>query len=367
MKVFAMIEPGYMGNIWGRTIVEGIHTECVKKRYELITIVREQLEQENAMECFTEAKPLLIMVGTSLVWIEEMLQLTDKLRIHAILVNNVPVKTSGNLSGIHNNHELATKTLMEYLVKNGRGRLALFGINRNSQADVIKEHVVRQLLPEAGVYYSNGSIEECSRSFDMDAERYDGIICANDIVAVYLVKRLLAKGAQIPEDYAVVSYGGTMLAEMIKPSLTTVRLDYDEMGRQAVLLYASLQRNADNISSVTSIVCDIIERESTRGMTKKEDIVLRSIYQSPEHNIDFIADPDIKNIMDMEAALAECSDSDIQIMQGIIGGQRISELSEKLFLSESTMKYRIKQLLQRFGCSSKREMIEKMGAYFPKA
>ncbi len=355
MKVFAIIEPGYMGSVWGRTIVEGLHAECTKKRYELVTVTQEQLEDVE--------KRLLIVVGTSIVWIEELLRLTDSQGVHAILVNNVPMKISGNISGVHNNHNLATKTLLEYLVGNGRGRLALFGVNRNSQADLIKEQLVRRLLPDAGIYYSDGSVSECCRSFEKDAERYNGIICANDIVAVYLVKRLLARGARIPEDYAIVSYGGSMLAELIKPSLTTVRLDYNEMGRQAVLLYASLLRNPDNVSAVTSIACDIIERESTRGISGDSGVTLTDVYQSPEHNIDFIADPDIGPLMDVEVALTECGRTDIDIIRGLIGGRRLSELADALFISESTLKYRIKQLLQRFGCDQRRGLVEKLGAY----
>ena len=45
------------------------------------------------------------------------------------------------------------------------------------------------------------------------------------------------------------------------------------------------------------------------------------------------------------------------------GTVRYAELSEELFISESTLKYRIKQLLQRFGCGSRQELADMLSAY----
>ena len=366
MKVFVIIEPGYNASVWGRTIIEGLRTEAAKKRYELVFVTRGELEPENTDRLYDGiGKRLLIMVGTSIVWIEGLLRLIEGQGIHAILVNNIPMRITGNISGVHNNHDLATKTLLEYLVGNGRGRLALFGVNRNSQADILKDDLVRRMLDSAKVYYSDGSISECYRAFEKDAASYNGIICTNDIVAVYLMKRLLDAGYRIPEDCAVVSYGGSVLAEMMTPSLTTVKLNYNEMGRQAVLLYANLFRNPDKVSVVTSITCDIVERESTRGISGDSGVRLSESYKysGKNRNINFIGDPDVGRLMEIEVALTECERTDLEIIRGIIGGRRMAELSEELFISESTLKYRIKQLLQRFGCGSRQELADMLSAY----
>ena len=366
MKIFVVTEPGDDDRVNINAIAEGIRAEAAKKRYELVFLMREELEPGNIDIVYGGIdKRILIILGTSIVWIEETLRLIENQDIHAVLVNNTPMETADNISVVHNNHTLATKAMLEYLVGNGRGRLALFGVSRSSHADILKEDMMRSVLGIAHVYYRDVSVSECYCGFAKDADRYNGIICTNDIVAAYLMKRLLDAGCRIPEDYAVVSFGDSVLAEMMSPSLTTVRLNYSEMGRQAVLLYVSLFRNPDNVSVVTSINCDIVERESTRGIAVDRGVRLPEAhkYNGKKRSGSFIDDPDIRRIMRIEDALAGCKEIDLEILRGLIGKRRMAELSDELFISESTLKYRIKQLLLRFGCGSRQELAETLGEY----
>ncbi|WP_432896867.1 LacI family DNA-binding transcriptional regulator [Micromonospora matsumotoense] len=60
------------------------------------------------------------------------------------------------------------------------------------------------------------------------------VFCANDHQALGLLRALHQRGARIPEDVSVVGFDDIPEAEYLSPPLTTVRQDFDEVGRRCV-------------------------------------------------------------------------------------------------------------------------------------
>ena len=61
----------------------------------------------------------------------------------------------------------------------------------------------------------------------------DALVCANDELALALIKRLREGGTRVPDDVAVVGWDDVMTARYIEPALTTVRQPVRELGAQA--------------------------------------------------------------------------------------------------------------------------------------
>ncbi len=73
------------------------------------------------------------------------------------------------------------------------------------------------------------------------AERPQGVMFANDQMAVGALPELEHRGFRVPEDLAVTGFDGISVTRLIRPALTTVRQPMQELGRQAVdLLIARL-------------------------------------------------------------------------------------------------------------------------------
>jgi DNA-binding LacI/PurR family transcriptional regulator len=60
------------------------------------------------------------------------------------------------------------------------------------------------------------------------------VFCANDHMALGLLRALQQAGHQVPEDISVVGFDDIPEAEYFGPPLTTVRQDFDELGRRAL-------------------------------------------------------------------------------------------------------------------------------------
>jgi DNA-binding LacI/PurR family transcriptional regulator len=72
------------------------------------------------------------------------------------------------------------------------------------------------------------------------------VLCGNDDLALGLMRAMHAAGRTIPGDLSVVGFDDTPVAEFLTPPLTTVRLDFAELGRAcfAMLLAQMEQKHA---------------------------------------------------------------------------------------------------------------------------
>jgi len=64
-------------------------------------------------------------------------------------------------------------------------------------------------------------------------KRPDGLLCANDELALAALKTLLAADVAVPKDIVVTGWDDVMAARYVTPGLTTVRQPMTELGRQA--------------------------------------------------------------------------------------------------------------------------------------
>jgi LacI family transcriptional regulator len=64
--------------------------------------------------------------------------------------------------------------------------------------------------------------------------KVDGLVCANDELALAVMRRLAQSGVLVPDDLAVVGWDDVMTARYMTPGLTTVRQPTRELGRMAV-------------------------------------------------------------------------------------------------------------------------------------
>ncbi|MFR9603744.1 MAG: LacI family DNA-binding transcriptional regulator [Rikenellaceae bacterium] len=93
--------------------------------------------------------------------------------------------------------------------------------------------------------------------------KFDAIFAFTDTLAIGALNRLREDGIKVPQEVAVASFSGTVLATIVNPPLTSVEAPLLEMGRQAAELI--LEKIKDPNSPTRSVVLDaeIVLREST--------------------------------------------------------------------------------------------------------
>jgi DNA-binding LacI/PurR family transcriptional regulator len=90
------------------------------------------------------------------------------------------------------------------------------------------------------------------------------VLCANDPMALGLLRAFAERGRRVPADVSVVGFDDVPEAAFFLPPLTTVRQDFGELGRRAVqLLLERIAGGGPEVRPVLPIAPDLVVRAST--------------------------------------------------------------------------------------------------------
>lgn len=99
----------------------------------------------------------------------------------------------------------------------------------------------------------------------MAGERPDAIFAANDMMAVGALLAAQEAGVRCPEDLALVGFDDVPIAALVRPGLTTMRINIAEMGRGALLRLVDLIEAKGGAEGPASEIVrpTLVVREST--------------------------------------------------------------------------------------------------------
>ncbi|TDX81679.1 LacI family transcriptional regulator [Rathayibacter sp. PhB151] len=90
---------------------------------------------------------------------------------------------------------------------------------------------------------------------------FTAAICLNDRIAFALYQALQERGLRIPDDVSVVSFDDDEIADYLRPGLTTARIPYEQMGRDAVEILLG-----GGVPQHRLVPMPLIERQSVRAV-----------------------------------------------------------------------------------------------------
>jgi LacI family transcriptional regulator len=91
---------------------------------------------------------------------------------------------------------------------------------------------------------------------------FTALFAANDLMAAGAVRELTSRGRSVPADVSVVGFDDAPLAEMVSPTLTTVRQPLEAMADTAVALLLARLAGADGPRERRVLETSLIRRES---------------------------------------------------------------------------------------------------------
>jgi LacI family transcriptional regulator len=96
----------------------------------------------------------------------------------------------------------------------------------------------------------------------------DAYVCANDFIAVDLIRALRARNVTVPQDIVICGFDNAPESRIIEPALTTVHIYSNEMGIKAAEMLLSRIDNPSQPYQISHIVTKPIIRESTPTLMK---------------------------------------------------------------------------------------------------
>jgi LacI family transcriptional regulator len=110
---------------------------------------------------------------------------------------------------------------------------------------------------------------EVARALLSEHAGIDGLVCYNDLVAVGALRACAELGLQVPGDIAVVGCDDIMVASLLSPALTTLRVPKYEIGASAARMLLERISGRRGESEVV-LQPELVVRESAPGMDLSE-------------------------------------------------------------------------------------------------
>jgi DNA-binding LacI/PurR family transcriptional regulator len=207
--------------------------------------------------------------------------IVDDPLVGTLRASGVPVVTTGRVAGeeadaapwVDNDHAAGTRTVLDHLARRGAQRIALVTSPPVTSYTADSEGAYRAWCAERGaeplVSYARNDLTEGAGFAAASAllegpEPADAVYATLDRLALGTLLAAEARGKRVPRDLLVVGCTDSDAARLARPTLTTLNLHADEIGRSAVELLADIVEGRREADATIEIRTRVVARGSTR-------------------------------------------------------------------------------------------------------
>jgi LacI family transcriptional regulator len=183
-------------------------------------------------------------------------------------MSNIPYVINDEDSGIHQmlqhlrdlGHRRIAHLAGPQDLSTGQLRLAAF----HKSAQALSLPVDQGLIVEAKRFDEREGVR-CVQELIQSRQKFTAILCANDRLALGAIDSLREQGIDCPAEVSVTGFNDMPFLELLRPKLTTIRIQQHSAGRTAAEVLLKLM-SADLASSApieTILPVELVIREST--------------------------------------------------------------------------------------------------------
>lgn len=199
--------------------------------------------------------PALLEVGLPFVLISGQ---SDNPRVSSVDIDNVT----------------PTEELVSHLITLGHRRIAFLPGRAQSHSARGRHEGYCRALEKAGIAYNPDLVlpgfygpasgeQRAELLLQLPADRRPtAICCGNDLIAMGVVRTLIAAGIRVPDDISVTGFDDAPEAATLTPPLTTVRQPLEEMGRHAAQLLLDTIEAGSPLGTKELLPTEIVYRRS---------------------------------------------------------------------------------------------------------
>jgi len=196
-------------------------------------------------------------------------------RIAVTFLDLAPAR--GYVSNLRIDYFSGVEQIVKHLFANGHRRMAFVAGRPKLKSNLVRYQAYEKCMLALGLEPGpilRGDLRfegglAAGRAIAKLSPRPTAVIAVNDLTAVGVIKGLMQSGCRVPEDISVTGFDKTRLAEYSNPSITTVDVHRDLLGRMAADALCELSRSANPQGREYQISAELIVGESS-GPAPKE-------------------------------------------------------------------------------------------------
>ncbi len=167
----------------------------------------------------------------------------------------------------------ALYSLTSRILEKGRTRLGFIGVTMEDEsAGRQRFYGFRDAMADAGLdkdlavgladFSIESGYEEASRML-RSRQDLDALVCATDTIAIGALRYLRDGGIDSPGQIMVAGVGDSQLARVVTPTLTSIRIPFDQGGRLAAQMLLDLLEGRELEEEQVMMGYEVVERAST--------------------------------------------------------------------------------------------------------
>jgi LacI family transcriptional regulator len=188
----------------------------------------------------------------------------------AVFINRAP--TGPRVDAVNVDDRAGAAEAITYLIGRGRRRIACIAGPRSSVSGSRRLAGYREGLESGGLPFARAIVERCVPTLEGGAEalrtlldrvpEIDALVAYNDLAAIGAMRALLETGRSVPGDVSVIGSDDVPYATIVRPALSTIRVDLTALGRNAMSRLLALGEG-DRLEPSPIIRPQLLIREST--------------------------------------------------------------------------------------------------------
>ncbi len=205
------------------------------------------------------------------------------------ILPDIPVSVVGITAYWNDNYDHITfsnkesvRLALEHLFLNGHSDIAYLGVEElpGSEEFGSRKLTYIELMQEKGTYnpkrlltsdHGRDRVEQgynLAKKMLKESSLPTAVFCANDPVALGVIKAFWEAGLRVPLDISIVSHDGCFPVEITTPPLTTIDVHPHELGIEAVHFLDHRMKNNVKYSRTLCLRPSRIERDSVKKIDK---------------------------------------------------------------------------------------------------
>ncbi len=374
---------------------KAVENECEEDGFKICFIDSDLVSPKDYVEYCNRSRHATLVwsldVFNEIEFIREAIR--NDISFAMVMYNSVSHSTS-NINSVSIDYISAVKDLTFHLIKTGRRRIAFLGLNNSVSVDAAKVSGYRLGLQENSLgfsiedvfTYGNRNIYDAINQLLDRIDKYNAVVCSTDAIAMLLMFEAENRGICIPDQLAITGFDDNILGRIVAPKLTTVRLDYASLGRVAAngakILYYCHQISSMKIHTRY----DLVIRESSGAGNPGSSLLQQAkLYNEPGYE-NYIREPfkcfyhfndiadslaskrilyshtGINKLEEVEQLFSHLSQEELIILEMLFNELKYKDMAKRLYISEPSVKYRIKVLAKKFGCRNSRHLLTSIRA-----
>lgn len=179
----------------------------------------------------------------------------------------VDAPTGAGFTSVHSDHAGGAAAATRRLLGLGHTTVRHLAGPADSFAAVERERGWRETLAAAGIHLPAVVRGDWSADSGYAAGRElasaTAVFCANDQMALGLLRAVSESGRRVPEDVSVIGFDDVPEAANYRPPLTTIRQDFTALAQRAVSALVDAIEGMPEAEGAAVIPTDLLERAST--------------------------------------------------------------------------------------------------------